>query len=82
MEMLVDERLERYVRMFGLCTCPRCMADVRALALTQLPAKYVVLSAQTATPMLSFYQAKYESVVIAQVIHACKTVMEAPRHTV
>ena len=81
MELLVDERLERYVRMFGLCTCPRCMADARALALTRLPAKYVVLSGSAATPMTSLYRAKYESMVVAQVIQACKTVMESPRHT-
>ena len=80
MELLVDERIERYVRMFGLCTCPRCLADVRALALTQLPPKYVVLAEMAATPMLSLYRAKFESQVIAQVIQACKTVMEAPRH--
>ena len=81
MELLVDERLERYVRMFGLCTCPRCMADARALALTRLPAKYVVLAGSAATPMTSLYRAKYESMVVAQVIQACKTVMESPRHT-
>ncbi len=81
MELLVDERLERYVRMFGLCTCPRCMADARALALTRLPAKYVVLDAPAATPMTSLYRARYESMVVAQVIQACKIVMESPRHT-
>ena len=82
MEILVDERLERYVKMFGLCDCPRCLADARALALTKLPPKYVVLPDMAATPMLSLYRAKFESQVIAQVIQACKTVMESPRHTV
>ena len=81
MEILVDERLERYVKMFGLCDCPRCLADARALALTKLPPKYVVLADMAATPMLSLYRAKFESQVIAQVIQACKTVMESPRHT-
>lgn len=81
MELLVDERLERYVQMFGLCTCPRCLADARALALTRLPPKYVVLDGTAATPMISLYRAKYESMVIAQVIQACKSVMESPRHT-
>ena len=35
---LVEEKAERYVKMFGLCPCPRCVADVKALALTRLPA--------------------------------------------
>ena len=81
MEILVDERLERYVKMFGLCSCPRCLADARALALTRLPPKYVVMADSAATPMLSLYRAKFESMVIAQVIQACKTVMENPRHS-
>lgn len=80
MELLVDERQERYVRMFGLCSCPRCLADVRALALTRLPAKYVVMPAGAAAPLTSLYRARYETDVIAQVIQACKTVMESPRH--
>lgn len=81
MEILVEERLEKYVKLFGLCDCPRCLADVRALALSRLPAKYVVLPAAAVTPMLSLYQAKFDSMVVAQVIQACKSVMESPRHT-
>lgn len=51
---------------------PRCLADVRALALSRLPAKYVVLPASSAAPMMSLYQAKFDSMVIAQVIQACQ----------
>lgn len=81
MEELVGEPIEKYVKMFGLCTCQRCLSDVRALTLSRLPAKYVVLSGNTLVPMMSFYQAKFESAIIAQVIQACKAVMEQPRHT-
>lgn len=77
---LVEEKLLKYVRMFHLCECPRCLADVKALALSHLPPKYVVLEGSTYTPMMSFYQAKFDSDITAQVIHACKQVMEAPRH--
>lgn len=77
---LVEEKAERYVKMFGLCPCPRCVADVKALALTRLPAKYVVLPAEHKKPMLSLYQARYDGDVTTQVIYACKAVMDAPRH--
>lgn len=80
MELLVEEPLEKYVKLFGLCTCQRCLADVRALALSRLSPKYVVLPASAVKPMLSLYQAKWEATVIAQVIQACRTVMESPRH--
>lgn len=82
MELLVDEKLDRYVKMFGLCDCLRCLADAKALALSRLQAKYVVLEENTRVPMLSFYEAKYGELVIPEVIHACKTVMEHPRHKI
>lgn len=81
MEVLVEERLEKYVKLFGLCGCQRCLADVRALALSRLSPKYVVLPSHAVNPMMSLYQAKFDSTVIAQVVYACKAVMEAPRHT-
>ena len=80
MELLVEEKLERYVKLFHLCSCPRCLADTQALALSRLPAKYVVLSAAACSPMLNFYRAKYDSDVTAQIIYACKQVMESSRH--
>ena len=52
----------------------------QALALTRLPAKYVVLPAEHKKPMLSLYQARYDGDVTTQVIYACKAVMDAPRH--
>lgn len=82
MELLVEEKMDRYVRLFGLCDCLRCLADIEALTLTHLPAKYVVLEENTRVPMLSFYEAQYEDVVIPEIIHACKTVMEHPRHKI
>ena len=80
MELLVDERIGRYVKMFKLCTCPRCMADVRALALTRLPPKYMVLPSTKATSLISLYRARFESEVSNQVMMACKIVQEFPRH--
>ena len=81
MEVLVDEKMERYVRMFGLCRCPRCLADVKALALTNLPTKYVVLPAFAESPYMEVYRGRYASAVTAQILYACRAVMENPRHT-
>ena len=80
MQALVEEKAERYIRMFGLCTCPRCVADVKALALTSLPAKYVVLKETAMRPMISLYRARYDAPVTAQLLSACKQVMDQPRH--
>ncbi|UQT48929.1 late competence development ComFB family protein [Flavonifractor plautii] len=51
---LVEEKAERYVKMFGLCPCPRCVADVKALALTRLLTKYVVLPAEHKNRCLAY----------------------------
>lgn len=82
MPPLVEETLERYVRLFHLCDCPRCLADAKALALSRLPAKYVVLTEHAFTPMMSLYRAKFDSMVTTQVVYACKQIIDAPRHLV
>lgn len=80
MEELVEEKLEKYVNMFGLCDCPRCLLDVKALALTNLPALYVGIPMFEKNFRLAVYEKRYDSAVTAQILHACKTVMENPRH--
>ena len=80
MEELVEEKLEKYVNMFGLCDCPRCLLDVKALALTNLPALYVGIPLFEKNFRLAVYEKRYDSAVTAQILHACKTVMENPRH--
>lgn len=80
MFILVEEKLERYVKLFHLCDCPRCLADAKALALSRLPAKYVVLPGTAYPPMMNLYRAKYDSMVTAQVVYACKQILDAPRH--
>lgn len=80
MELLVDEKLGRYVGLFHLCDCPRCLADAKALSLSRLPAKYVVLPGQARSPMMGLYRSRYDGDVTTQIIYACKAVMEHPRH--
>lgn len=80
MQELVEEKVDKYMEMFGLCTCPRCRVDVVALTLTSLPAKYVVVRENEATPMLTVYEGRYNTAVIAQIMWACKKVLDNPRH--
>ena len=80
MQLLVAEKLERYVRLFGLCSCPRCLADAEALALTRLPAQYAVFPPDLLPTKLSVYRARYDSEITRQIIWACKSVMDSPRH--
>lgn len=81
MQVLVEEKAPKYVEMFGLCTCKRCMEDVKAYTLNHLPPKYVVLEPGDRVPRLTVYEGKFSSDITAQLLQACKVVMETPHHT-
>ncbi len=80
MQALVEEKAPRYIQMFGLCSCPRCVADVKALTLNNLQPKYVTMRHADRIPMLTVYESRYSASVFSQLTHACKTVMDSPRH--
>ncbi len=80
MQVLVEEKAPAYIKKFGLCTCKQCEADVKALTLTNLVPKYVVLSRLDRIPMLTVYEGRFNSTVFAQLTRACKVVMDHPHH--
>lgn len=79
-QALVEDKADKYIRMFGLCSCNRCRIDVIALALSNLPAKYVVAKPDELIPRLSMYEQKYNAAVVTQVMSACKKVLDRPHH--
>ena len=80
MERLVEEKAMKYIEMFGLCQCRRCVSDVKALALNRLDPKYVVMRVGEEVPRISLYEGKFSASVTAQLLSACKIVMERPHH--
>ena len=74
------QNLETVLTQHNVCTCHRCMSDVCALALTGLPAKYVVTSKDSISPLLSYYENKYKIPVLTEMMKACNKVRENPRH--
>ncbi|MBQ9349167.1 MAG: late competence development ComFB family protein [Oscillibacter sp.] len=79
-QALVEEKTDKYMKLFGMCTCARCKVDVTAIALTNLPVKYVATQNRDVVPLLSMYETKYSAEVVSQVISACKKVMTRPHH--
>lgn len=80
MEVLVEEKAPTYIKLFGLCQCHQCLIDVKALALTNLRPKYVVMRQGQRVPKISLYEGRFKTEVTAQILRACKTVMEHPHH--
>lgn len=80
MEALVEEKASKYINMFGVCACDRCVSDVKALALSNLPPKYAVMQKGHVVPMLTVYEGRFSTALTSQIIGACKKVMQEPRH--
>lgn len=79
-QLLMRQDLDAVLQQHNVCTCPRCMSDVCALALTGLPPKYVVTSKDSISPLLSYYENKYRIPLLTELMKACNKVRENPRH--
>ncbi len=79
-EELVRDKVHEYMDRFNKCKCKRCVADTMALALTNLPPKYVVLNNKDEIPFISFYENKYRILLMTELTKACLTVNSNPRH--
>lgn len=80
MEHLVRNQAIGYIRQFGHCDCARCIEDTVALALTHLPAKYVVVNKNAVSPLLNFYEKKFAGQLIVEITKASMVVNETPHH--
>ena len=80
MQMLVENMAPRYVEKLGLCSCTRCLEDVKALALTNLRPRYTVFPASERVPMMTLYERRYSSLVATELTKACYIVKANPRH--
>lgn len=80
MEEVVNSKVEEYMQKFDVCTCKHCVADVKALALTHLPSKYIVVEPPAVSPLLNFYSSRFSQQVIVELTKACSIVKENPHH--
>ncbi len=82
MEKFVGDEVDRLIMddNYKGCRCERCIADMIALALNSLPAKYVVTEkgAMISKVVASLPQNQVD--VLAAVVAASKVVEKHPRH--
>ncbi len=79
-ELIMQHNLDDILSQYNVCTCNRCKADVCALTLTRLPAKYVVAGKNSLSPILNYYKSRYRVGILAELSKACGTVREHPHH--
>lgn len=80
LQSLVEDISPYYICNMLQCNCQRCIADMKAFALTNLPSKYVVLEKDHKAAYMSVYAARYEKLLSVQMMRACVIVNEHPHH--
>ncbi len=80
LERLVQDKVVFYMKQFGNCMCSRCIADVIALTLTNLPPRYEVVEKRAIAPLMNFYAQHYMGQITVEITKACTTVRERPHH--
>lgn len=80
MEEGVKDRCLEFMTKLDICTCDRCQKDVAALALTNLPAKYIVADTAAIAPLMNYYKNKYSAYIMTELAKACFFVHGHPRH--
>ncbi|MFV0496583.1 MAG: late competence development ComFB family protein [Candidatus Fimivivens sp.] len=80
MENYVEEKVDRLLKNHAGCSCARCREDVIALALNNLPPKYVVSDTGALFVKVTQVDNISEVEITKQVAAAMKVVDESPHH--
>ncbi|ABB13730.1 late competence development ComFB family protein [Carboxydothermus hydrogenoformans] len=79
-EEVVDEILQEILPTQDVCKCERCLLDIKAIALNQLPPKYVVTDKGEVITRLNFTKIADRTEVLTAVLRAIDKVKKNPSH--
>lgn len=80
MEELVEKRVDELMGMVDMCRCAQCCADVRALALNNLPPRYVVNKKGDVFTRFRAQTNQGQVEIAGAIIRAIEVVRLNPRH--
>jgi len=63
-----------------VCKCEKCTMDIAAIALNELPAKYVVTDKGVLFSKIDALQAQFEIMVTSAILRAAQIVQKRPLH--
>lgn len=81
-EDLIDIYLNDCLKNSGICTCDRCRADVRAYALNNMPAHYVVTELGDAFVRVDAMSVQSQADIVTAITLGINRVKEHPRHVI
>ena len=79
-EKLVEAKVLEMMERLEMCSCSRCFHDVMALALNDLPPKYVVTRQGELMALAYTYESQRTIDVVTAVMRACSIVKDHPVH--
>lgn len=80
MEIYVWDMLDRVLEKQQVCKCDICRNDIAALALNDLPPRYVVTPKGEAYTKAKLLEQQFMIDVIAKITHAAQIVAQYPHH--
>jgi len=80
MEEVVYELFDDILKDLNICTCDKCKMDIVAIALNQLPAKYIVTEKGELYSRINTLRQQFEVDVISAITRAAVLVKRSPRH--
>ncbi|MDR3121117.1 MAG: late competence development ComFB family protein [Clostridiales bacterium] len=82
MEEVVFNQMKNVLQDIKMCQCEKCRMDVAAIALNELPPKYVVTEKGVLFSKIDALQQQFEIGVTAAIIRAALLVRKSPWHDV
>ncbi len=80
MEEVVLSFMKEVIDDIDVCTCPKCAMDMAAIALNNLPPKYIVTEKGELYSRINSLKQQFEVDVILELTKAAGVVRDNPRH--
>jgi competence protein ComFB len=80
MEEMVFNQMKDVLDDINVCTCEKCLLDIAAIALNDLPPKYIVSEKGELYSKISSLKQQFEVDIISAITKAAVLVKRKPRH--
>lgn len=76
---LIEEQLKNHE---GICTCPKCKADMAAITLNNIPPRYVVTDLGNCLAKTDLLDNQNSTILLVEVSKAIEYVSKNPKHEI
>lgn len=80
MEEIVFSLIKEVLEDINVCTCDKCILDIAAIALNDLPSRYIVSEKGELYSKINSLKQQFEVDVISAITKAAVLVKRSPRH--